>query len=75
MQSESFQKELVPQAASLPEELQFLSVNNVCRIVGLGRTLINEEIRSGRLKSAKVGKRRLISIAAVRLWLAIYLAE
>ena len=75
MQSESIQKEVALQELPPPESLQLLSVNAVCRLVGLGRTLINEEIRYGRLKSTKVGKRRLISIAAVRAWLALHAAE
>jgi excisionase family DNA binding protein len=75
MESDSIQNESIPQAVLLPESLQLISVKGVCKLVGLGRTLINEEIRNGRLKSVKVGKRRLISIAALRGWLEIYSAE
>jgi excisionase family DNA binding protein len=75
MQTESIQEELLPQAVLLPESLQLISVKSVCKLVNLGPTLVNEEIRSVRLKSVKVGKRRLIRIAAVRDWLELYSAE
>jgi excisionase family DNA binding protein len=39
------------------------------RLAGLGRTTIYEAIGAGALKSVKIGKRRLITIDALRSWL------
>jgi excisionase family DNA binding protein len=39
------------------------------RMVGVGRTTIYEAIGVGALKSVKIGKRRLITIEALRAWL------
>lgn len=52
-----------------------LSVIEVCDLVGLGRTRIYEEIRSGRLRSIKVGSRRLIPRAAIDDWIAAQLSQ
>lgn len=43
--------------------------SEAARLIGIGRTMLYEEITSGRLRSAKVGKRRLISLDAIRDWL------
>jgi excisionase family DNA binding protein len=37
----------------------WVSVDEACRISGIGRSLIYEMIKDGRLKSAKVGTKRL----------------
>jgi len=57
--------------------LQPLAVapNDAARLIGIGRTMLYEEIASGRLRSAKHGKRRLIAIAAIKDWLAEREAE
>lgn len=39
------------------------------RLAGVGRTTIYEAIGAGVLKSVKIGKRRLITIEALRAWL------
>ena len=39
------------------------------RLTGVGRTTIYEAISAGALKSVKIGKRRLITIEALRAWL------
>ncbi len=39
------------------------------RLTGVGRTTIYEAIGTGTLKSIKIGKRRLITIDALRAWL------
>ena len=46
------------------------SVEEVIQRVGLGRTKLYEEISSGRLRSIKVGSRRLISEAALHDYIA-----
>jgi len=43
-------------------------IEEVATMVGLGRTRLYEEIRSGRLRSVKVGRRRLVPLAAVERW-------
>lgn len=42
-----------------------LSVDETATAVGLGRTKIYELINEGKLKSVKVGRRRLVPAAAV----------
>ena len=39
------------------------------RLAGVGRTTIYEAIGAGALRSVKIGKRRLITIEALRAWL------
>ncbi|SOB79016.1 DNA binding domain-containing protein, excisionase family [Sphingomonas guangdongensis] len=41
-------------------------VDDACRLTGLGRTTIYELMRSGRLRSVKVGRARLIDRASLR---------
>jgi excisionase family DNA binding protein len=50
-------------------------IRNVCRITGLGRSRIYVELQAGRLRSIKVGSRRLIPNAALEQWIAERLAE
>ena len=54
-----------------PEAAGALAVSpgEAARIAGLGRTTIYAALKSGELKSLKVGKRRLIRIAAIDAWL------
>lgn len=39
------------------------------RLAGVGRTTIYEAIGAGALRSVKIGKRRLITMEALRAWL------
>ena len=39
------------------------------RLAGVGRTTIYEAIGAGALRSVKIGKRRLITIEALKAWL------
>lgn len=41
-------------------------VDDACRLTGLGRTTIYELLKSGRLRSVKVGRARLIDWASLR---------
>jgi len=52
-----------------------MSIAQVCAQTGLGRTRIYEELTSGRLKSVKVGSRRLIPASMFDEWLAGLLDE
>ncbi len=40
-----------------------------CNLFGIGRTLAYREIKEGRLKIVKVGRRTLISADAAKQWL------
>jgi excisionase family DNA binding protein len=53
---------------SKPEPLA-VSPGDAARLAGLGRTTIYNALGSGALKSIKIGKRRLITIEALRAWL------
>lgn len=46
-----------------------VSTFRAAEIAGVGRTTIYEAIQSGALKSVKIGKRRLIRVAALEAWL------
>jgi excisionase family DNA binding protein len=46
-----------------------VSPGEAARLSGLGRTTIYNALGSGALKSIKIGKRRLITIEALRAWL------
>lgn len=46
-----------------------VSPAEAARLVGIGRTTLYAAISSGELSSLKLGKRRLIVVAALRAWL------
>lgn len=46
-----------------------LSIEEACKSTGVGRTLIYSEIKAGRLATLKIGRRRLVPVAALRAWL------
>jgi excisionase family DNA binding protein len=45
------------------------SIEDFCDRYGIGRTTVYEEIRSGRLKAVKVGRRTLVPEEAGKDWL------
>ena len=45
-----------------------LSIADACRAAGIGRSMLYEEIAAGRLKTFKVGRRRLVSPRALQEW-------
>ena len=47
-----------------------VSPNEAARLVGIGRTTLYAALATGALRSAKIGKRRLITIDALRQWLS-----
>jgi excisionase family DNA binding protein len=55
--------------ASADMEPVAVSVNDACRLSGLGRTLLYEAIAKGDLASCKIGNRRLILIEDLRAWI------
>jgi excisionase family DNA binding protein len=46
------------------------SPEEAAKIIGVGRTLIFDEIRAGRLEAKKAGRRTLITSDAIENWLA-----
>ncbi|MEW2385752.1 helix-turn-helix domain-containing protein [Micromonospora sp. NPDC047707] len=50
---------------STPITPRVLRVEEAARALGIGRSLVYDLIRSGRLRSFKVGSRRLIPAAAI----------
>lgn len=48
----------------LPERL--LSIAEAASMLGIGRSMLYQEISAGRLRSIKVGRRRLVPISAIR---------
>lgn len=48
-----------------PTTSRVLRVEEAARALGIGRSLVYDLIRSGRLRSFKVGSRRLIPAAAI----------
>jgi excisionase family DNA binding protein len=51
-------------------EPEAISVDETCRITGLGRSKIYELISDGTLPSVKVGKRRLVRLSTARRLIA-----
>lgn len=43
-----------------------VSVNEACRMAGVGRTRLYELIEAGVLQSGTLGRKRLISVASIR---------
>jgi excisionase family DNA binding protein len=52
-------------AAARPKPQQLLSVEQAADALGLGRTLVYQEISRGRLRSVRIGRRRLIPASAI----------
>ena len=46
-----------------------LEINELARRAKIGRTLLYEEIRSGRLEARKIGRRTIILAEDARAWL------
>ena len=47
-----------------------LTVSAACRATGVGRTYLYELMRDGRIKSVKLGRRRLIVASSLRALIA-----
>lgn len=48
---------------------QAYDIPTFCQLYGIGRTLTYKEIKDGRLKIVKVGRRTLITAEAAKQWL------
>lgn len=62
----------VPLSPSPSHDIERLAVSpaEAARIAGVGRTKLYEALGSGALRSLRIGRRRLITIEALRNWLA-----
>ena len=65
-QGEALPAEVVVKPAYSPESL--------AEAFSIGRTLVFEELRTGRLRSMRIGRRRLIAGADALAWLESYRA-
>ena len=52
-----------------PADPAAFDVLNATRIMGVGRSTVFEEIRTGRLEARKVGRKTLITRSAIENWL------
>jgi excisionase family DNA binding protein len=59
-----------PPEHGLADDRLLNSIRTVCQRTTLGRTRIFTEIRTGRLRSVKVGRRRLVPETALREFVA-----
>ena len=57
---------------TVADEALAVSPAVAARLAGLGRTTIYAALKTGELKSLKVGARRLILVETLRAWLARY---
>jgi len=65
----------LPEIQAIAASPLAVAPGEAARLMGIGRTLVYEEIASTRLRSAKIGKRRLITIEAIKDWLKAREAE
>ena len=63
--TEALREELRAEAAPTNAPDRLLSVDEAGAILGLGRSLLYAELQSGHLRSLKVGRRRLVTSAAI----------
>lgn len=54
-----------------PQQLAY-GISDALAIVPIGRSMLYEEIRSGRLRAFCIGKRRLIAATDLKAWLDSY---
>ncbi len=59
------QAELAAQAPPEPPRERLLTVDQAAAELGIGRSRLYEEIGAGRLRSVKVGRRRLVPASAI----------
>lgn len=54
-----------------PADIRLYRVADAMRVLSMSRTVIYEQIRSGRLRSVKQGRSRYISESAIRAYIAL----
>jgi excisionase family DNA binding protein len=68
----ALREEAGPAALDAPDRL--LSIDETCAALSIGRSLLFGELQAGRLRSMKVGRRRLIPAQAIADYIAGHLA-
>jgi excisionase family DNA binding protein len=53
-----------------PNNLKLLSIDQACEYLGLGRWSVYNLINQNRLKSIRIGKRRLVSMNAIQAFIS-----
>lgn len=53
-----------------PTPRRLLSIREVCRATGIGRSLVFSEIKAGNLVSLKLGRRRLVSVESLTQYIS-----
>jgi excisionase family DNA binding protein len=56
---------------TVPEEMQLYRVTDVMRLLSMSRSVIYEQLRSGRLRSVRQGRSRRIPAAALAEYVAL----
>ena len=51
------------------EILKLVSIDEACEYLGLGRWSVYKLINQNKLKSVKIGKRRLVPVSAIRAFI------
>jgi len=51
------------------------SVAEFCHIYGIGKTKTYEEVKSGRLRVVKIGRRTLVSVMDAQAWFEAYACQ
>lgn len=68
---EALREELRAEAVASPRAPdRLLSVDEAAGLLGLGRSAVYGELQGGRLRSIKVGRRRLVPAAAISDYIA-----
>lgn len=57
-----------PRANASPLPVEAYTIPDFCRAYGVGRSFTYEEIKAGRLRIVKAGRRTLIPAASARKW-------
>ena len=58
------------EVSSPAPEPEAVSVDEACRLTGVGRSKIYELIAEGTMPSLKIGRRRLVRLSAIRRFIA-----
>jgi excisionase family DNA binding protein len=66
--------EVVEEAVHAPEVLLY-KVKDVARVLNISRTVVFDQLRTGRLQSVKQGRTRLIPATAIRDYVALLIRE
>ncbi len=66
---------LVLESAELADRPRLLSIKEVCRVLGLGRSTLYAQLATGQLRSVTVGRRRFVPLEAIEEFIAGLPAE